>query len=60
MKYTHPVKFRDDKFDVETAANVDEAKELLKVGFDYITEKDGILLFRCPKRFAGYEVTREN
>ena len=60
MKYTHLVKFRDDEFDVEIATNVDEAKELLKAGFDYITERDGIMLFRRPKRFAGYEVTRED
>jgi hypothetical protein len=34
-----------------TATSVEEAKELLAVGFDYITEKNGIMLFRKPKRF---------
>jgi len=24
----------------------------LTVGFDYVTEKDGIMLFRRPKRFS--------
>lgn len=53
MKYTRLVKFKDSDFDVETAATVDEAKELLKVGFDYITEKGGIMLFRRPKQFGN-------
>jgi hypothetical protein len=29
------------------------AKQALSVGFNYITEKDGIMLFRRPKRFCG-------
>jgi hypothetical protein len=32
---------------------VKEAKQALSVGFNYITEKDGIMLFREPKRFCG-------
>jgi len=52
MKYTRLVHFKDDEFDVETATTVEEAKELLKIGFDYITEKNGISLFRRPKRFG--------
>jgi hypothetical protein len=34
-----------------TATTVEEAKELLAVGFDYVTEKNGIMLFRKPKTF---------
>ena len=60
MKYTHLVKFQDNDFEVETAINVDQAKELLKVGFDYIAEKDGIMLFRRPKRFGSLGVTGES
>ncbi|MGD0160762.1 MAG: hypothetical protein ABSB89_10770 [Candidatus Bathyarchaeia archaeon] len=36
-----------------TAIMVEEAKQALSVGFKYITEKDGIMLFRRPKRFWG-------
>jgi len=50
LKYTQLVHFKDDEFDVATATNVDEAKELLAAGFDYITEKNNIMLFRRPKR----------
>jgi hypothetical protein len=46
------VHFKDDEFDVETATTVEEAKELLKIGFDYITDRNGISLFRRPKRFG--------
>jgi len=42
---------------VETATSVEEVKKLLKVGFDYITEKNGIVLFRRPKRLARLDVS---
>jgi len=52
MKYTQLVHFKDDEFDVATATTVDEAKQLLTVGFDYVAEKNDIMLFRRPKRFS--------
>jgi hypothetical protein len=39
------------KFEVTTATTVEEAKQILSAGFDYVTEKNGIMLFRRPKRF---------
>ena len=30
LRYTRPVHFKEDEFEVETAATVEEAKELLK------------------------------
>ena len=53
MKYTQLVHFKDDEFEVATATTIEEAKQLLAVGFDYVTEKNGIMLFRGPKRFSG-------
>ena len=53
MKYTQLIQFEEDEFDVATATSIEEAKELLAVGFNYITEKNGIMLFRKPKRFNG-------
>jgi integrase len=52
MKYTQLVTFRDDEFDVATATTVEEAKKTLAVGFEYVTEKNGMMLFGRPKRFA--------
>jgi len=40
------------EFEVTTAITVEEAKQVLSAGFEYITEKDGIMLFRKPKRFG--------
>ncbi len=39
LKYTQLIHFKDDEFDAATATTVEEAKELITAGFDYITEK---------------------
>ena len=52
MKYIGMIHFKDDEFDVTTATTIDEAKTILAAGYDYVTEKNGIMLFRKPKRFS--------
>ena len=52
MIYTQLVHFEGNEFDVTTAINVEEAKELLATGFEYVTEKNGIMLFRRSKRLG--------
>ena len=52
MKYIGLINFKDDEFEVVTATTVEEAKQVLSGGFDYVTEKNGIMLFRRPKRFG--------
>ncbi|MGQ9624561.1 MAG: tyrosine-type recombinase/integrase [Candidatus Bathycorpusculaceae bacterium] len=54
MKYIGMIHFKDDEFEVTTATTVEEAKKILAAGFDYVTEKNGIMLFRRPKRFSKY------
>jgi len=54
MKYIGLVHFKDDEFEVTTATTVEEAKQVLSAGFDYVTEKKGIILFRRLKRFSKY------
>jgi hypothetical protein len=51
MKYISMIHFKDDEFEVTTATTIEEAKQILGSGFDYVTQKDGIMLFRKPKRF---------
>jgi len=51
MKYIHMIHFKDDEFEVTTATTIEEAKQVLSAGFDYVTQKDSIMLFRRPKRF---------
>jgi len=53
MKYTQLIQFKDNEFEVATATTVEEAKQILGVRFDYVTEKNGIMLFKKPKRYTS-------
>jgi len=53
MKYTQLIQFKDDDYEVATASTLEEAKNVIASGFEYVTEKDGIMLFRKPKRFVS-------
>ncbi len=41
--------FLNDEFHVKVAKSVQEAKQLLEVGFEYVTEMEGVKLFRKRK-----------
>ena len=56
MKYISMIHFTDNQYEVTTATTVEEAKQILSTGFDFITEKNGIMLFRRPKRFSSLGV----
>ena len=43
--YTYLVNFEDDQFTCRVAKTVQEAKELIEAGFDYVTEMDCVKLF---------------
>ncbi len=45
MLYTQLVNFEDDRFTCKTAETVEEAKELIEVGFEHVTHMDGVELF---------------
>jgi hypothetical protein len=47
------IHFTDNQYEITTAITVEEAKQILSTGFDFITEKNGIMLFRRPKRFSS-------
>ena len=47
--YTHLVNFGSDKFTCKVAHNIDEAKTLIESGFEYVTDIDGVKLFRKRK-----------
>jgi hypothetical protein len=49
MLYTQLVNFNDEEYTCKTASNVKEATDLIEHGFQYITEIDGIRLFRKRK-----------
>jgi integrase len=47
--YTHLVQFENDDYVCKTAKNLQEATSLIEAGFEYITEMDGVKLFRKRK-----------
>jgi hypothetical protein len=49
MKYTHLIPFRDEEYVCKVAKTVDEAKNLVEDGFDYVTDVDNMKLFRKRK-----------
>jgi len=50
LLYTQLVHFNEeDEYTCKTATNITEATQLIENGFEYITEIDGIKLFRKRK-----------
>ena len=49
MIYTQLVNFESDKYHVKAAKNVKEDKELIEAGFEYITERDSVKIYRKRK-----------
>ena len=47
--YTHLINFTDDEWTHGTAQNLAEACKLIDAGFEYVTEMDGIKIFRKRK-----------
>jgi hypothetical protein len=48
------VSFKDDEYDVATATTLEEDQALLKTGFKYVTERNGIKLHRKPNIFVKH------
>jgi integrase len=49
LVYTHLIDNENDDFVCKVARSVDEAKELVESGFDYVTDMDNMKLFRKRK-----------
>lgn len=47
--YTHLVNFESDKFVCKVAKTIEECSQLIEAGFEYVTEFDGVKLFRKRK-----------
>ena len=56
MKYAQLIQFKDSEYEVTSATTIEEAKTVLAAGFEYVTEKVGIMLFRKPKRFVSLDI----
>jgi len=47
--YTHLVNFEGDEYHTATSKSLKKDEELLKAGFEYVTERDGIKIYRKRK-----------
>jgi integrase len=47
--YTHLINFGSEEYICKVAENIEEAKALTESGFEYVTEVDGVKLFRKRK-----------
>ena len=53
MKCTQLIRFKDSEYEVATKTTIEEMKTITAAGFECITEKNGIMLFKKPKRFVS-------
>lgn len=49
LVYTHLVNFEGDEYHTATSKSLKEDEELLKAGFNYVTERDEIKIYRKRK-----------
>jgi len=49
MIYTHLVNFEGDEYHTATSKSLKEDEELLKAGFEYVTEREGVKIYRKRK-----------
>jgi len=49
LVYTHLIDDGEDSFTCKTARSLAEASSLIEAGFEYVTELDGVKLFRKRK-----------
>jgi len=47
--YTHLIDFGSDEYVSKVATTVQEARQLVETGFEYVTDMDGIKIFRKRK-----------
>jgi hypothetical protein len=49
LVYTHLIDFEGDEYYSAVAKSVEETRKLLETGFEYVRQKDDIMLFRKRK-----------
>ena len=47
--YTHLINFENEEYHSATAKTIEEAKQLIEAGFEYVTDMEGVKLFRKRK-----------
>jgi hypothetical protein len=49
LVYTHLIDFEGDEYHSAVAKSVEEARKLLEEGFEYVCQKEDLMLFRKRK-----------
>jgi len=49
LVYTQMVQFKKEEYTSATANTIEDAQKLVEAGFEYVTEIDGVKLFRKRK-----------
>jgi len=49
MIYTHLINFESDEYHTATSKSLKEDEDLLEAGFEYVTERDGVKIYRKRK-----------
>ena len=49
MIYTHLINFESDGYDTATSKSLKDDEDLLKAGFEYVTERDGVKIY-CKRK----------
>jgi hypothetical protein len=49
ISYTQMVQFKKEEYASATASTIEDAQKLVEAGFEYVTEIDGVKLFRKRK-----------
>jgi len=49
MIHTHLIRFSDEEYTSAVAKTVENARKLIEAGFEYVTEMNGVKLFRKRK-----------
>ena len=47
--YTQMVQFKNDEYQSAASHTIEEAQQLIEAGYEYVTELDGVKLFRKQK-----------
>jgi hypothetical protein len=53
MKYIGMIHFNNDEFEITATTTVEEDKQAMIAGFQYVTERCGVKLWQRPKRFSN-------
>jgi len=49
LKYVHLVNFKEDEWTSKVARTLNEACSLIDAGFEYVTDMEGVKIFRKRK-----------